>query len=115
MEAVQTLERESVANIRVWARVTDFSLTGLNARLAGVGRENVSDVNHRQGQYLDAEGIWQPERRSGKDRRAGQVETAAQREQRKFLRRKMDREVYEREHKAMIREALDEFAAEHEH
>lgn len=75
----------------------------------------MSEGLHRQGQYLDADGNWQAERRSGKDRRAGQMETAAQREQRKFLRRKMDRDVYEREHKEMIREALDEFAAEHEH
>jgi len=79
-----------------------------------MGRDIVSEGLHRQGHYMDADGNWHVERRSGEDRRAGKVESAAQREQRKFLRRKMDREVYEREHKAMIREALDEFAAEHE-
>ena len=63
---------------------------------------------------MDAEGNWHGERRSGVDRRSGKPETAAQREQRTFLRRKMDRDVHEREHKVMIREALDEFAAEHE-
>jgi hypothetical protein len=68
----------------------------------------------RSGFYRDSTGNWQPDRRSGRDRRAQQVDSAAYREQRKFFRRKADRELYERDHKEMIREALDEFAAEHE-
>jgi hypothetical protein len=64
----------------------------------------------RQGFYKDAFGNWQPDRRSGRDRRAGQVDSAVYREQRKFFRRKADREIYEKDHKTMIREALQEFA-----
>lgn len=35
-------------------------------------------------------------------------------EQRKYYRRKADIELYEKDHKTMIKEALDEFAEEHE-
>jgi hypothetical protein len=68
----------------------------------------------QQGLYLDAAGAWLPDRRGGKDRRDKQPDSARYHEQRKEFRRKADRELYEHDHKAMIREALDEFAAEHE-
>lgn len=65
----------------------------------------------KPGFYLDVEGNWQPDRRSGVDRR-GQ-DSPRYHEQRKVFRRKADRELYERDHKPMIREALEEFAEEH--
>lgn len=73
----------------------------------------VSDEEIRPGYYQDKFGEWHKDRRKGPDRRAvrGAVEHD---ERRQFLRRKVDRELHEREHKQMIREALDEFAAEHE-
>lgn len=64
----------------------------------------------RQGFYKDAAGNWQPDRRAGRDRRASFGDSKAYHEQRKFFRRKADREIYEKDHKAMIREALEEFA-----
>ncbi len=67
----------------------------------------------RSGFYRDTAGAWQPDRRSGKDRRAA-GDSKAYHELRKNFRRKADRELYERDHKTMIKEALDEFAAEHE-
>lgn len=67
----------------------------------------------RPGFYLDAEGNWQPERRKNPDRRQPGI-GGVRHEQRKFFRRKADRELYEKDHKAMIKDALDEFAEEHE-
>jgi len=61
--------------------------------------------------FRDAAGALQVDRRRGDDRRQG--ETARQHEQRKFFRRKADRELYETDHKTMIEEALQDFADEH--
>lgn len=65
-------------------------------------------------QWQDELGNWQPERRSGVDRRSlGRAESEQYKESRKAFRRKADRELYERDHKAMIKEALEDFAEEH--
>lgn len=75
-------------------------------------RENDVSNSDRPGYYLDAEGNWCPERRKAVDRRntgAG----ALRHEQRKYYRRKADRELYETDHKAMIKDALDDFAEDH--
>jgi len=64
--------------------------------------------------WIDASGNRQPERRSGVDRRNLQGNVPQEiRERRKLFRRKMDRELYERDHKIMIDEALSDFAEEH--
>jgi hypothetical protein len=72
------------------------------------------DAERRDGHWRDEQGNWRPERRSGPDRRllAG-AESEQYKERRKVFRRKMDREIYERDHKTMIREALEDFAEEH--
>lgn len=80
------------------------------ARRREVAHMSKSD---RPGFYRDESGSWQPDRRSGVDRRARQTDSAQYREQRKFARRKADRELYEKDHKIMIQEALDDFAEEH--
>ena len=69
--------------------------------------------NERPGFYRDTDGNWQADRRNGKDRRNYQTDSERYRELRKFVRRKADREVYEKDHKIMIQEALDDFAEEH--
>lgn len=66
----------------------------------------------RPGYYLDHEGNWQRDRRSGHDRRTGQND-AAFRDRRLSLRRQADREFLERETKAEIQDALEDFAKEH--
>jgi len=68
----------------------------------------------RPGYYLDAAGVWQTDRRSGRDRREGKPAGPWENERRCMFRRQVDRERYEREHKQMIEEALTEFAEEHE-
>ena len=68
-------------------------------------------TEHRPGFYQDEDGNWQKDRRSGADRRGGKE--SAERELRKSFRRKAGRELYERDHKLMIKEALDDFAEEH--
>jgi len=70
--------------------------------------------HNRNGYYQDAAGNWVADRRGGVDRRTLQKDSAAYHELRKESRRKADREIYETDHKRMIREALDEFAAEHQ-
>ena len=67
----------------------------------------------RPGFYRSEDGSWQPDRRSGRDRRDFQKDSTQYREQRKFARRKADRELYEKDHKVMIQEALDDFAEDH--
>jgi len=67
----------------------------------------------RDGQWQDATGTWHADRRTSVDRRSLQGDSEQYKERRKVFRRKMDREVYERDHKAMIREALEDFAEEH--
>lgn len=64
--------------------------------------------------WIDADGNRQPERRGGVDRRTLQGSVPQEiRERRKLFRRKMDRELYERDHKVMIEDALNDFAEEH--
>lgn len=69
----------------------------------------------REGYYKDKYGRWQKDRRQGKDRRAslGGDGCAAGHERRGMYRRKADRELLEKDHQTMIREALEEFAEEH--
>jgi hypothetical protein len=67
----------------------------------------------REGFWQDEEGNWHPERRSGKDRRKESGGDYPHAERRRFFRRKADRELYERDHKQMISDALNEFAKEH--
>ncbi|MBI1320874.1 MAG: hypothetical protein GC168_18265 [Candidatus Hydrogenedens sp.] len=69
---------------------------------------------HRKGFFQDANGNWVADRRTGVDRRSLQQDASAYREMRKFARRKADRELFEKDHKRMIQEALDEFAKEHQ-
>lgn len=66
----------------------------------------------RPGFYQDKQGHWQPDRRSGKERRDGRwwEENDARRQQ---IRRMADREFLERDHKLQIEEALEDFAEEH--
>jgi len=72
-------------------------------------------TEHREGFYKDKYGRWQKDRRNGSDRRQqGGGDWSTEHERRKVYRRKADREILEREHRVMIEEALDEFAAEHD-
>lgn len=68
---------------------------------------------HQPGFYKDKEGAWQPDRRK-MERRAARAQSDDG-EKRAYYRRKADREMLAREdHKAMIKEALEDFAAEHD-
>lgn len=67
----------------------------------------------RDGYYKDKYGRWQPDRRAGQDRRGGSKTFPLQHERRKMFRRKVDREVLEKDHHIMIEEALEDFADEH--
>ena len=67
----------------------------------------------REGYYRDKNGEWQVDRRTGKDRRYGKKQVPLDHERRCLFRRKADRELFDRDHKAMIDEALQEFAEEH--
>ncbi len=67
----------------------------------------------RPGFYRDAAGNWQVDRRST-ERRDGQSGGAWTHECRCLFRRQADRELYEKDHKRMIDEALTDFAEEHE-
>ena len=67
----------------------------------------------RPGYYMDKEGNWQVDRRSGIDRRDLKPASPVDRERRKIFRRQADRELYERDHKIMLEEALEEFAEHH--
>ena len=68
----------------------------------------------KPGYYLDHEGNWQRDRRSGGDRRAMGSARKADERRRNAGRRKADEEFTEREHRAMIEDALADFAEEHE-
>ena len=68
--------------------------------------------DNQSGHFLDQDGKLQPDRRSGVDRRL--VSGAETHELRRIYRRKADRELYERDHKPMIKEALEDFAEEHD-
>ena len=71
----------------------------------------VSD-EHRPGHYRDHQGHWQHDRRlKGSDRR--HAESAPERKERRTRgRRTSDQDMVDREHREMIREALDDFTAE---
>lgn len=63
--------------------------------------------------YVDSQGNLQPDRRKTPvDRRA--AGDALTHDRRSTFRRKADRELYEKDHKIMIREALEDFAEEHD-
>ncbi len=72
------------------------------------------EVRTKAGFYRDAAGVWQTERRSGVDRRAGKKDEPWTAERRGAFRRQVDQELYEKEHKQMIEEALADFAEGHE-
>jgi hypothetical protein len=67
----------------------------------------------REGYYRDETGQWRFDRRKT-DRRRQRAQHPDARERRREFRRRADREVYERDHKQMIEEALQDFAEEHE-
>ena len=68
----------------------------------------------RPGYYKDANGEWQVDRRKGGDRRDLGPASAGNHERRRFFRRQADREIYQRDHKIMIEEALEDFAEQHD-
>ena len=67
----------------------------------------------REGFYKDKYGRWQRDRRNARDRRAIGDAFPLQHERRKMFRRKVDREILKKDHRAMIDDALDDFAEEH--
>ena len=69
----------------------------------------------RPGYYKDKDGNWQKDRRKTPDRRAVSGTEFPHHDRRRWIRRKADREAMERDHKEMIEDALDEFAARHHH
>ena len=76
----------------------------------GQGELRVSTNGH----WYDEHGNQHVERRTGVDRRSLQGSEGEQyKERRKLFRRRVDREILERDHKSMIKEALEDFAAEH--
>ena len=66
------------------------------------------------GFYRDGEGTLKRERRHRTDRRKSDPRNSADGDRRFQPRRSADREFIEREHHAMIEEALAQFAEEHE-
>ncbi len=67
----------------------------------------------RPGYYKDKYGNWKPDRRIDNDRRHARGQFPLDHERRKMFRRKADRELLNKDHKAMIEEALEDFAEEH--
>lgn len=67
----------------------------------------------RPGYYLDANGEWQKDRRVTPDRRRNSL-TFPHHDRRLMGRRKADRDFVEKDHREMIVDALEEFAAEHQ-
>lgn len=72
------------------------------------------DEEIRKGFYKDKYGRVVPDRRSGIDRRATGKAGDKDHERRRVFRRKADRELFERDHRTMINEALQDFAEEHQ-
>lgn len=72
----------------------------------------MNEAEFREGYYKDKYGEWQADRRSSKDRRSGKSHLLDH-ERRKHFRRKVDRELLNKDHRAMIEDALEDFAAEH--
>lgn len=66
-----------------------------------------------EGFYVDASGTLQPERRKTTADRRARLD-GFDHDRRGLFRRRADRELYETDHKVMIREALEEFAEEHD-
>ena len=66
----------------------------------------------RPGYYKDEFGNWQKDRRKGGPDRRLRGGSHADHERRKFFRRKADRELFERDHRQMIEDALEDFAEE---
>jgi len=75
--------------------------------------EAMTSEEFRDGYYKDKYGRWQLDRRSGGDRRLARKDGELAHERRRMYRRKADRELLKTDHRAMINEALDEFAGEH--
>ena len=72
-------------------------------------------VEHRHGQWQDELGQWHADRRGTVDRRnLPGADNEQYKERRKFFRRKIDRELVDRDHKSMIKEALEDFAEDHD-
>lgn len=69
--------------------------------------------DNQRGFYVDRYGNLQTERRANPDRRAGTVKDRVGTERRRLFRRQVDREIFERDHKIAIKEALEDFAEEH--
>lgn len=67
----------------------------------------------RPGFYRDADGNWQKDRRRGGDRR-NRGGAAPPHDRRRYYRRKTDLEILAREAREEIKEALEDFAAEHD-
>lgn len=68
----------------------------------------------RPGFYLDHNGEWQKDRRVTPDRRKTHA-SFPHHDRRTLGRRKADHDFIERDHREMIEDALQDFAAEHEH
>ena len=68
----------------------------------------------RPGYYRDHHGNWQKERRRQPDRRKDSIDIKYH-DRRRLDRRKTDLEIMERESREEIEQALEEFAAEHQH
>jgi len=74
----------------------------------------MGNEDFREGYYKDKYGRWQQDRRSGRDRR-NLIGTpfSLDHERRKMFRRKVDRELLDKDHRTQIEEALEDFADEH--
>lgn len=68
----------------------------------------------REGFYKDASGAWQKERRIATRERRGKRPSGDEKDKRNFFRRRADRELYEKDHKEMVKEALEDFAEDHD-
>ncbi|MFO7973762.1 MAG: hypothetical protein R6V12_03925 [Candidatus Hydrogenedentota bacterium] len=73
----------------------------------------MSDKGHKSTFFHPDSGEWREERRKSGDRRKCNIPFDHE-ERRRGFRRQADLEITEREHKQMIEEALEEFAAEHD-
>ena len=70
--------------------------------------------SHENGFYVDSAGVLQPDRRKSTDDRRGSSRDGLDHDRRSNFRRRADREILETDHKVMIREALEDFAEEHD-
>ena len=72
------------------------------------------DEEFRPGYYKDELGNWQKDRRKSPERRRRDLEYL-HRDRRTIYRRKTDQEILDQDQRQQIAEALEDFAAEHEH